>query len=492
MAQASTPLPKLQLSIAVLIQAAEALSATVIFPFVPQFVRDTGITGGDERKTGYWAGVLESIFFIAEFLSVYTWGRASDRFGRRPVLLLGPLGLAFALVGFGWSKSFQSLVVFRCAQGVFNGNLGVVKTVMAEIADSSNLAQIMALIPLAWSSGSTLGPIIGGLFSNPEERWPNSFGKLRVLREHPYLLPCAFVGILSLLFFFIGFVWLEESSPMILAQRKRERLRISASTDPTLTTRLVAADAPSYGAIAGVDAANSWQTESGQHDTLVDEELPTMRELLVPRLVIPLINYAFFCFTQTAFQVLFPLMYSTSIENGGLGFSPYEIGVTRGIWGVLNTFCQLFVAARVIQRFGARRIYIFAFANFTVCIGAYPILSFFAQRAQKVDIVVWTIVVVQLLSNLVISMAYSSVQTYIVNSSPRPSALSSTNSIAQMVSTVLRALAPFIASALFALSLQLNLAGGYMVYILLLGVVFAGICCSFLLSSDPKSNHPVL
>lgn len=36
------------------------LCSTVIFPFVPQFVRDTGITGGDERKTGYWAGVLVS------------------------------------------------------------------------------------------------------------------------------------------------------------------------------------------------------------------------------------------------------------------------------------------------------------------------------------------------------------------------------------------------------------------------------------------------
>ncbi|KAJ7484262.1 major facilitator superfamily multidrug-resistance, DHA1 sub-family [Mycena latifolia] len=490
MAQASTPLPKLQLTIAILIQAAEALSATVIFPFVPQFVRDTGITGGDERKTGYWAGVLESVFFVAEFLSVYSWGRASDRFGRRPVLLLGPLGLAFALIGFGWSKNFGSLVVFRCAQGVFNGNIGVVKTVMAEIADSSNLAQIMALIPLAWSSGSTLGPIIGGLLSDPEERWPNSFGKFRILRENPYLLPCAAVGLLSLSFFFLGLVGLKESSPMILARRKREKLRISASTDPTLTTNLIAGDRPTYGAIAGADVTDT-PTESGRPDTRVDEELPTMRELLVPRLVIPLLNYGFFCFSQTAFQVLFPLMYSTSIENGGLGFSPYQIGVTRGIWGVMNTFFQLFLAARLIRRFGAKRTYMFAFANFIICIGAYPLLSFCARRSQKVDGIVWMVVVIQLISNLAISMSYSSIQLYIVNSSPRPSALSSTNSLAQMVSTILRALAPFIASALFALSLELNLAGGYMVYILLLGVVVAGICCSSLLSSDPKSSHHI-
>ncbi|KAJ7670400.1 major facilitator superfamily domain-containing protein, partial [Mycena rosella] len=437
---------------------AEALSATVIFPFVPQFVRDTGITGGNERKTGYWAGVLESVFFVAEFLSVYLWGRASDRFGRRPVLLLGPLGLAFALIGFGWSKNFGSLVVFRCAQGVFNGNIG-----------NPHILHI---------------PIIGGLLSNPEERWPDSFGKLQILRENPYLLPCATVGLLSLSFFFLGLVALKESSPMILAGRKREILRISASTDPTLTTNLVA-DTPTgtYGAITVTDVS----TESDEAAPLVDEELPTMRELLVPRLVVPLLNYGFFCFSQTAFQVLFPLMYSTSIENGGLGFSPYQIGITRGIWGITNTFCQLFVAARIIRRIGAKRIYIFAFANFTICIGAYPLLNFLARRANKVDSIVWTIVIVLY---QIWRFPWPSAQLYIVSSSPRPSALSSTNSLAQMVSTVVRALAPFIASALFALSLEWNLAGGYLVYILLLAVVAAGICCSLLLSSDPKSNHP--
>ncbi|KAF7348667.1 Protein ZINC INDUCED FACILITATOR-LIKE 1 [Mycena venus] len=509
MAEPRTPLPKLQLTITMLIQAAEPLSATVIFPFVPRFVRDTGITGGDERKTGYWAGVLESVFFVAEFLSVFSWGRASDRFGRRPILLLGPLGLALSLIGFGSSSTFLSLVFWRCLQGVFNGNigglqfvwnawyllmlsncLGVVKTVMAEVADSTNLAQVMALHPLAWSSGLTLGPIIGGLLSDPEERWPNTFGKVQILRDHPYLLPCAAVAFLSLSFFFFGLVGLKESSPVILARRKREEFRVAVATDLSLTTRLLTEDRTTYGAIAGADSrAAEPCSDSNSTDAHDDEEPPTVRELLVPRLVIPLVNYGFFCFVQTAHQVLFPLMYSTSIANGGLGFSPYLIGVTRGIWGIVNSFVILFLAAPLVRRFGVRTMYIFSFGNIGICIAAYPLLSFFAQRAGRVDATVWAIVVVQLISNLTTSMAYgaSSAQMFIVNSSPRPSALSSTNSIAQMVSTITRSLAPFIASALFAVSLELNLAGGYLVYILLLGVVAVGIFSSFLLASDPKN-----
>lgn len=51
-----TPLPKLQLAILFYIQLAEPIASTVIYPFVNQLVRKTGVTRGDERKTGYFAG----------------------------------------------------------------------------------------------------------------------------------------------------------------------------------------------------------------------------------------------------------------------------------------------------------------------------------------------------------------------------------------------------------------------------------------------------
>jgi hypothetical protein len=53
-----TPLPKFQISIVFLIQFAEPITAVVIYPFINQFVRETGVTNGDERKTGYYAGII--------------------------------------------------------------------------------------------------------------------------------------------------------------------------------------------------------------------------------------------------------------------------------------------------------------------------------------------------------------------------------------------------------------------------------------------------
>jgi MFS family permease len=55
--------------------------------------------------------------------------------------VFGTLGLAAAVTGFGLSTSFVPLVIFRSLQGVFNGNIGIIKAVLAEITDSSNVAR---------------------------------------------------------------------------------------------------------------------------------------------------------------------------------------------------------------------------------------------------------------------------------------------------------------------------------------------------------------
>ena len=56
-----TPLPYGQLFLALLIQSSEAITATVIYPFIAQLIRSIGITGGDEAKVGYYAGVIVSL-----------------------------------------------------------------------------------------------------------------------------------------------------------------------------------------------------------------------------------------------------------------------------------------------------------------------------------------------------------------------------------------------------------------------------------------------
>ncbi|KAG5720097.1 hypothetical protein E4T56_gene9713, partial [Termitomyces sp. T112] len=160
--KAKKPFPAFQLAILFLLKLTEPINSTVIYPFVNQQVRDTGVTRGDESATGYYAGIIESIFFFAECMSVFHWGRLSDRIGRRPVLLLGPFGLTLAMTSFGLSKKFWMLVMSRCAQGIFNGNVGVAKSMMVEITDPADVPTAFGWLPAMWSTGITLGPFIGG------------------------------------------------------------------------------------------------------------------------------------------------------------------------------------------------------------------------------------------------------------------------------------------------------------------------------------------
>lgn len=179
-----TPLPKLQLSIIMLIQICEPLASQSIYPYINQLVRELDITGGDEKKVGYYAGLIESLFFLTEAMTVLQWSRASDRVGRKPVLILGLFGVAASILCFGLSRTFWTLVLSRCLCGLLNGNIGVMKSAMGDLTDKTNRADGFAYLPIVWATGASIGPLIGGTT-------PGSFPRtvFRSLLEGISLLP---------------------------------------------------------------------------------------------------------------------------------------------------------------------------------------------------------------------------------------------------------------------------------------------------------------
>ncbi|KAF8622859.1 hypothetical protein AX15_006703 [Amanita polypyramis BW_CC] len=497
-----TPLPLVQLSIVYLVQFAEPITATVIYPFINQLVRETGITGGDERKTGYFAGIIQSVFFFAEAVLVVPWGMASDRYGRRPVLLLGPLGLAIVMLGFGMSTAYWPLVAFRCMQGAFNGNIGVSKSIVGEITDSTNIADAFAFTPAVWASGVTIGPFIGGLLSDPATRWPQTFGKIPYFKTHPYFLPCLVASFLSLSIFLMALAALKETLPSAMVRQKQKL----GNSGPSTTSLISDDDAPRYGSIGSshLRTGDSSSTiENGDEplslrDDPTPSSLPSLLKLPVVRII--LINYAFLGFCDMSVQVLTPLMWSTSIEHGGLGLSPYTIGVTMGAYGVLNAFLQILFLGKFIKRFGPRRVHIACFSSLLISFSSFPIAAFFARRANGTDWQVWTMIIVSLAAQSMRSGAYGeefasrcltwiirferatgSLMVIITGSAPSQSSLGAMNGLSQAVGSITRSLGPSFASSLHSISLQQQLAGGNAVYYIMMIIVAFGIRFTFML-----------
>ncbi|KNZ78843.1 Protein ZINC INDUCED FACILITATOR 1 [Termitomyces sp. J132] len=464
-----------------MLQFAEPITATVIYPFINKFVRDTGVIQGDERKTGYYAGVIESTFFVAEALTVVYWGRASDYFGRRPILLIGPVGLALSMVGFGLSTNYWSLVVFRCMQGAFNGNIGVSKVVMAEITDSTNVADAFALIPIMWTCGSALGPIIGGLLSQPAKRWPKVFQKLIFFHQFPYYLPCVVSAFIALVSSVIGFIGLKEAGSAFSLPVFRKKKRITAveqCATPDCTTSLLSGpNEQDYSATSTASTIESAEPE----DELRDLAPPPLLSLLTPPVQLTLLVYGFMTFSDMSLQVLRPLIYSTSISLGGLGFDPYRIGTIMGTWGVINAIFTLTCVPMLLRKFGARKIQIFTHFSYVSTLALYPILSYLVRRASGADALVWAVMVIQLTFALTTSASYASIFVLLLESISNRASLGAVNGMAQAVGCITRAIAPTVASSLFSISLERHLAGGHMVFLILFGISVIGLRLTFLL-----------
>ncbi|EGN99216.1 hypothetical protein SERLA73DRAFT_55143 [Serpula lacrymans var. lacrymans S7.3] len=480
-----TPLPKIQLSILLFIQLAEPVTCTVIYPFVNQLVRQTGITGGDERKTGYFAGLIESLFYATEAITVLQWGRVSDRMGRKPILLVGLFGLTLSILSFGVSKSYWTLVLSRCAEGALNGNVGVAKSMMAEITDPSNMAQGFAFLPMVWAVGGTLGPIIGGMLSVPAERWPNSFGRSPFFVKYPYFLSCLIPACLSVSTFVLTLVCLKEVIPDIPSRTTSRRSSFTLTTKPD-----------PFGPAELDEKIEYSASEEAPSNVVIANKKPSappLRSLLVRRVLTPILNYAFIAFVDQCMTVLQPLMYSTPIALGGLSFSPFTIGIVMGVWGVINGCIQIFAFPALLKYLGPRKLYTAALASYFISIGAYPLMSFLAKQAGGVDGKVWAVLVFQLASIIYdsdISLCIGCIFIYVTDGAPSREALGATNGIAQTTASTMRALAPSAASSLFSLSLQRNLAGGTAVYWILMSIIIVGMFCASQLPSRLLSDGP--
>ncbi|TVY34539.1 Efflux pump [Lachnellula occidentalis] len=115
------PLPKLQIFLLCFARLIEPIAFFGIFPFLPKMIEETG--GLEEEDIGFYSGFIESAFSFTQMLLMIQWGRASDRVGRKPVLVFSLTGVAIATAIFGLSKKIWQMVLFRCCAGVFAGTI---------------------------------------------------------------------------------------------------------------------------------------------------------------------------------------------------------------------------------------------------------------------------------------------------------------------------------------------------------------------------------
>lgn len=124
--------------------------------------------GGDDAMAyteTLFGGVLGSIYSLLQFLFAPLWGHASDRVGRRPVLLLTIGGLALSYLLWVVSGSFVLFIVSRLVAGLMSGNIAAATAAVADVTAPEERAKGMGFIGAAFGLGFILGPALGGTLS---------------------------------------------------------------------------------------------------------------------------------------------------------------------------------------------------------------------------------------------------------------------------------------------------------------------------------------
>ncbi len=240
----------------------DVLALGIVIPVLPKLV--LGFLGGDMVRTAQIVGIFGTAWAAMQFLASPLLGALSDRFGRRPVILLSNFGVALDYIVMAIAPSLAWLFVGRVLSGITAASLTTAGAYVADVTPPEKRAQGFGMLGAAFGLGFILGPALGGVLGGidprlpfwvaaalslangcyglfvlpeslpPEKRAPFSFaranpiGALKLLRRHPELSGLATVSLLQqlahyvypsifVLYAFHRYGWGEQTVGLTLA-----------------------------------------------------------------------------------------------------------------------------------------------------------------------------------------------------------------------------------------------------------------------------------
>ena len=139
----------------------DAMGIGLIIPVMPELLREIG--GGDLGNAAIWGGVLSTVFAAMQFLVGPTLGSISDRYGRRPVLLISLGVIAVDFVVMGLAHSIWLLVITRIIGGIAAATQSTAAAFISDISTPENRSANFGILGATFGVGFVLGPLLGGL-----------------------------------------------------------------------------------------------------------------------------------------------------------------------------------------------------------------------------------------------------------------------------------------------------------------------------------------
>jgi MFS family permease len=223
-----------------LIVFGDMMGFSIIFPLFPDTIRHYLKMGNDpifnwiyslaEFLTNennspflivFFGGILGSIYSLLQFLFSPIWGRLSDRWGRKPVLIFSSLGSLIGYTIWLFSSSFSGFVLSRIITGAMGGNISVASASMADLTSSNERSKGMGMIGAGIGLGFIFGPFLGGSASGLELQ--DFYPYLQNFQFTVFSLSALVSVLVALLTLILVIFILKESNP------KKKSLEVSHS-----------------------------------------------------------------------------------------------------------------------------------------------------------------------------------------------------------------------------------------------------------------------
>jgi DHA1 family tetracycline resistance protein-like MFS transporter len=148
----------------------DAIGIGLILPVMPQLIEE--VTGGTLAQAALWGGILTTSFAVMQFLFGPLIGALSDRFGRRPVLVISMGVMALDYMVMALAGTIWLLLVGRVVGGITAATHATAAAYIADISPPEKKAANFGLIGAAFGVGFVLGPVLGGLLAEFGTRAP--------------------------------------------------------------------------------------------------------------------------------------------------------------------------------------------------------------------------------------------------------------------------------------------------------------------------------
>ncbi|WEK53176.1 MAG: MFS transporter [Candidatus Cohnella colombiensis] len=138
---------------------------TMIIPFLSLYLKqDLGLT--DEHEIGIWAGLIFAANFVTSFLFQPLWGKLSDRYGRKMMLLRSGFGMSVVMILMGFATNAWHLLLLRMLNGVISGFVPAAVSLVSATTPKKRMGFVMGTLQSGGTAGAILGPFIGGLLAD--------------------------------------------------------------------------------------------------------------------------------------------------------------------------------------------------------------------------------------------------------------------------------------------------------------------------------------